>query len=284
MPTAEKSKSIEKAKEWYSKSSGVVFTDYRGLKVKELQGLRSDLRKKGAEIHVLKNTLFRIAAGEAATKLPPELHNGTTAFAFVFENETDVAKVLVDYARTSKKLIVKGGLFGGRSLTAKEVEQLSQLPPRDVLISQVIGAIAAPLTTLIGTIEALYADPIRTIGAVADKVAESAPASETSAPTPVAELEPAAIASEASGEAVTAEPVEIPAPEPVAQASSEQPTQEPVAASPEAPPEDTAEPVAEAREDETPAPEPVAESAAEASPETEVSTPAQEPAEETPSE
>jgi large subunit ribosomal protein L10 len=185
MPTAEKARVIEQTKEWYSKASGVVFTDYRGLKVKEIQALRSDLRKKGAELHVVKNTLFRIAAGdEVASSLPTELHNGTTAFAFVFENEADVAKALLDYARTSKKLVVKGGLFGGKSLTAKDVETLSQLPPREVLISQVIGAIAAPLTTLVGTVEALYADPIRVIGAVADKVgggdSEEAPAAETS--------------------------------------------------------------------------------------------------------
>ena len=174
MPTAEKARTIEQTKEWYAKSSGVVFTDYRGLKVKEIQALRSDLRKKGGELHVVKNTLFRIAAGEDASKLPADLHNGTTAFAFVLENEADVAKALLDYARTSKKLIVKGGFFGGRSLNAKEVEQLSQLPPREVLISQVIGAIAAPLSNLVGTIEALYADPIRVIGAVADKVGEGA--------------------------------------------------------------------------------------------------------------
>ena len=84
MPTAEKARVIEQTKEWYSKASGVVFTDYRGLKVKEIQALRSDLRKKGAELHVVKNTLFRIAAGdEVASSLPMELHNGTTAFAFV---------------------------------------------------------------------------------------------------------------------------------------------------------------------------------------------------------
>ncbi len=192
MPTAEKARTIEQTKEWYSKASGVVFTDYRGLKVKEIQALRADLRKKGAELHVVKNTLFRIAAGEeVASSLPAELHNGTTAFAFVFENEADVAKALLDYARTSKKLVVKGGLFGGKALTSKDVEALSELPPRDVLIAQVIGAIAAPLTTLVGTIEALYADPLRTIGAVADKVgggdSDEAPASEaTPSETPEA--------------------------------------------------------------------------------------------------
>lgn len=188
MPTAQKAETIEQTKEWYSKSSGVVFTDYRGLKNKEIATLRNDLRKKGGELHVVKNTLFRKAVGEDATGLPDDLHNGTTAFAFVYENESDVAKALLDYARTSKKLVVKGGMFGGRALDAKQVEELSNLPPRNVLIAQVIGAIAAPLTTLVGTIEALYADPIRVIGAVADKVAEGSP-------LPTAEIPPAEEAS-----------------------------------------------------------------------------------------
>lgn len=179
MPTAQKAETIEQAKEWYSKSSGVVFTDYRGLKNKEIATLRNDLRKKGGELHVVKNTLFRKAVGdEAAANLPDELHNGTTAFAFVYENEAEVAKALLDYAKSSKKLVVKGGMFGGKALTSKQVEALSELPSRDVLIAQVIGAIAAPLSNLVGTVEALYADPIRVIGAVADKVAEGSPLPE----------------------------------------------------------------------------------------------------------
>jgi large subunit ribosomal protein L10 len=228
MPTAEKAKSIERAKEWYSKASGVVFTDYKGLQVKDLQALRSDLRKKGAEIHVLKNTLFRIAAGDDVAKLPDELHNGTTAFAFIFENEPDVAKAILDYARTSRKLVVKGGFFGGRALTTQQVEQISQLPPRDILLAQVIGAIAAPLTTLIGTIEALYADPIRTIGAVADKVAEGSPIAEAKQADP----EPEAPTAEATAPAAEAVPEPAPeepaaeAPTPETEAAPEPPTSE----------------------------------------------------------
>ncbi len=169
MPTAEKAQVIEQAKEWYSKSAGVIFADYRGLSVKEMQGLRSTLRTKGAEIHVLKNTLFRLSAGEDVNSLPAEFHNGTTAYAYVFEDEAGCAKALLDFAKTSKKLVVKGGYFGGKAMTAAQVDTLSKLPPRDVLLSQVIGTIAAPLSTLISTIEAIYAEPIRTIGAVADK-------------------------------------------------------------------------------------------------------------------
>lgn len=210
MPTAEKARTIEQAKEWYSKSLGVVFTDYRGMKVKEIQQLRRDLRAKGGEIHVLKNTLFRIAAGDDTANMTADLHNGTTAVAFVFENEATVAKSLFDYARTNKKLIIKGGFFGGKSFTAKQVEALSELPPRDILIAQVIGAIAAPLTGLVTVIEALYADPIRVIGAVADKVAEGSP---IPTPEPTAQAEPAAEAAEPEAAAEAAPEAETPAEE-----------------------------------------------------------------------
>ena len=169
MPTAEKAQVIEQAKEWYSKSTGVIFADYRGLTVKEMQGLRSNLRKQGGEIHVIKNTLFRLAAGEDVNALPAEFHNGTTANAYVFEDEAGCAKTLLDFAKSSKKLVVKGGYFGGKAFSAKEVEALSALPPRDVLLAQVIGTIAAPLSQLASTVEAIYAQPIRTIYAVADK-------------------------------------------------------------------------------------------------------------------
>lgn len=228
MPTAEKAQAIDQAKEWYSKASGVVFTDYRGLKVKELQQLRKDLAKKGGEIHVIKNTLFRLAAGDDIAGIPDELHNGPTAVAFVYENESECAKALLDFATASKKMTVKGGYFGGKAMTAKQVEQLSKLPSRDVLIAQVIGAIAAPLTSLVGVIEALYADPIRVIGAVADKVAEGSPKPVAEAPkaeaAPAAEVEeaPAAV-EEVVAEAPAAEPA---VEEPAAETPAEEPATE----------------------------------------------------------
>ena len=224
MPTAEKARTIEQAKEWYSKSVGVVFTDYSGLKVKQLQELRKTLRSKGGEIHVLKNTLFRIAAGDDVANIPDDLHNGTTAVTFVYENEAEVSKALLDYAKSSKVLKIKGGYFG-KAFTAKDVEALSELPPRDVLIAQVIGAIAAPLTSLAATIEALYADPIRAIGAVADKVAEGSPIPEAKAEeTPAAEAAPAVEAGAATETPAEEAPAaDAPAEAPAEEAAAEEP-------------------------------------------------------------
>jgi len=226
MPTAEKAQVIEQAKDWYARSSGVVFADYRGLKVKEIQELRKKLRASGGEIHVLKNTLFRLAAGEDVSKMPEEMHNGPTAVAFIFSNESECTKTLLDFAQSSKKLAVKGGFFGGKAMSAKEVEALSKLPPRDVLIAQVIGAIAAPLTSLVGVIEALYADPIRVIGAVADKVAEGAPAPAPAVEAAaVVEEAPSAPVEEAPAEAVTEEAPAAEAAEADAPTESTEPTE-----------------------------------------------------------
>jgi large subunit ribosomal protein L10 len=184
MPTAEKEKTIEQAKGWFEKSVGLVFTDYRGLSVKEMQQLRSLLRVKGGELHVVKNTLFRRAAGAVIESFPSELHNGPTAIAFVFENETDCAKVLWDFSVSHKAFEVKGGYFGGSVFDNRGVERLSKLPSREVLIAQVIGAIAAPLTGLVGVVEALYAQPIRTVYAAADKLGAAPDDTTAEAPAP----------------------------------------------------------------------------------------------------
>jgi large subunit ribosomal protein L10 len=207
MPTAHKAQVIEQTKAKYQRAAGVLFTEYRGLKVSQLQALRRELRDKGGDFHVVKNTLFKIAAGEDAAKLPESLTSGPTGIAFIYENEPACAKALMDFSRIHKALVIKGALIGGKTFDDKQVEALSKLPARDVLIAQVIGAIAAPLSNLVGVIEALYADPIRVIGAVADKLADGPPAPATSG-APAAPATDAAEGSGSADEATSQDPSE----------------------------------------------------------------------------
>ncbi|MCB0825639.1 MAG: 50S ribosomal protein L10 [Armatimonadetes bacterium] len=219
MPTAKKADTIETIKERYSRAVGVIFTEYRGLKVHQVQALRKQLKEKGGELQVVKNTLFKIAAGDDAEKFTDEMSSGPTAVAFLYENETDCAKVLMDFAKDNKALVVKSGLIEGKIFDKDGVEAFSKLPSRDVLIAQVIGTIAAPLSQLVGTVEALYATPIRTIGAVADKFADgSAPAAEEAA-APAAEEAPAEAPAEEA-------PADQPAAEEAAPTESQEETQE----------------------------------------------------------
>jgi large subunit ribosomal protein L10 len=211
MPTAEKAKAIEDAKERYGRSTGVIFTEYRGLKVGAMQQLRQSLKEKEAEIQVVKNTLFKIAAGDDAEQFPEEFSSGPIAVTYIYGSEPDAAKALVEFRKKNDKLVIKGGFVNGAVLSDSQIEDLSKLPTRDELLSQIIGLVVAPITELAATVEAIYAGPVRQIGQLADKAekeggitasessseekpsddapAEEAPASEESAPTETPETE-----------------------------------------------------------------------------------------------
>jgi len=234
MPTAEKAAVIEKTKEWYSQSTGLIFTDYRGLKVPEIQTLRQSLREAGGEFHVVKNTLLRRAMGDDISNLPDELHNGPTATAFLFKEEPSCAKLLVKFAKDHKGFAIKGGFFEGKALSAAEVEAYSKLPTRTELLSMLAGLVQAPIANVIGLMNEIIAAPIRCIGAIADKAgpapaAEAAPVvEEPVAEAPAVEEAPAAVEevfAEAAPETETA-PTEEAAAEP-APAEEAAPAEEP---------------------------------------------------------
>jgi large subunit ribosomal protein L10 len=219
MPTAAKERQVEQIRERYQRASGVIFTEYRGLSVPALQKLRRNLRQSGAEIAVVKNTLFKIAAGDDATKFPDALTSGPTAVAFVYEDEAGTTKALFDFIKEQKAFVVKGGYLDGRVYDGAQMEAISKLPPKEVLIAQVIGVIAAPLSQLVGTIQEIYAAPVRAIGAVADKAAEGAP------PAAAAPAEPA-VADEAPA-TIEETPAAEAAPETAPPDQSDQPTEQP---------------------------------------------------------
>lgn len=159
----------------------MVFTDYRGLKVSEIQALRQSLRDAGGEYHIVKNTLFRVAYGHGIASLPDEFHNGPTATAFIFGEEPACAKVLVKFAKDHKGFAIKGAYFDGKLLSAADFEDFSKLPSKQELLSMIVGLVQAPIANVVGTINEILAAPIRAIGAIADK-APAAPAAQPEAP------------------------------------------------------------------------------------------------------
>jgi large subunit ribosomal protein L10 len=210
MPTAQKAELIEKAKKWYGDSTGLIFTDYRGLDVPSLQTLRSSLRDTGGEFHVVKNTLLRQAVGKDVEQFPDEFHNGPTATLFIFREEAACAKVLVKFAKDHKGFEIKGGVIDGKPMTAEQISELSKLPSRDELLSMIVGLVQAPIANVVGALNEIIAGPIRCIDAIVEKgggapapaVAEEAEAFVASADA-ATEDAPAAMA-EATEEATAA--------------------------------------------------------------------------------
>ena len=190
----------------------LLVADYRGLTMPQIDDLRSKLIEHGARFSVVKNTLTRRAAEAAGSDALLAMLEGPTAIAFL-ESDGDpvaVAKALVDAARDTRVLEVRGGLLEGRPIEADEIESLAKLPPFDVLRSQVLGAITSPLTAIVGLFTAPVQDLYGLLDARIEQLREQGDTSEAAAsgsePEAAATVEEPARAEPAAEEASGSEP------------------------------------------------------------------------------
>jgi large subunit ribosomal protein L10 len=173
----------------------LLVADYRGLTMPQIDELRTKLLEHGARFAVVKNTLTRRAAETVGNDALLALLDGPTAIAFL-ESDGDpvaVAKALVDAARETRVLAVRGGMLEGRPVEPGEIESLAKLPPVDVLRGQVLGAITAPLTAIVGLFTAPLQDLYGLLDARIEQLggeqpeAEAAPEPEATAEEPTPE-------------------------------------------------------------------------------------------------
>jgi large subunit ribosomal protein L10 len=239
MLKADKERIVEELTERLKTTPTLFVADYRGLSVTEIDELRTKVIEHGARFTVVKNTLTRRAAEAAGADTLLAILEGPTAIAFI-EADGDmvgVAKALSDAAKTTRILSIRGGILDGNPIGEADVQNLATLPPLEVLRGQVLGAITAPLMTVVGLISAPVRDLLGLIDARIEQLKEQGDTGEA----PAAEVE----ASEGPTPegSVPTETAEEPETEEEAAAS-----EEPVAAEPE-----TEEPVAEATADAEPA-------------------------------
>ena len=201
MKKEEKERVVAELTEKLRTADTLIVADYRGLTMPQIDALRGRLVEHGAKFTVVKNTLGRRAAQAAGVDALLALLEGPSAIAFI-ESDGDmvaVAKALADSARETKVLEIRGGILQGREVSAAEVDELSKLPPFDVLRGQVLGVIVAPLTQLLALINAPLQNLVGLIDARIEQLggaetpAAAAPAEAAAAPEeaePVAEVEP----------------------------------------------------------------------------------------------
>jgi len=166
MLKTEKERVVAELAERLRSTESLIVADYRGLTNAQLEELRGKLRGSGGRLQVVKNTLTRRAAEEAGAESLLALLEGPTAIAFVDADgdPVAVAKALSDTAKETKVLALRGGTLSGRAMTGDEVEELAKLPAPEVIKSQLVGAIVAPLTQLV----ALVAAPLRDLVGLVD--------------------------------------------------------------------------------------------------------------------
>jgi large subunit ribosomal protein L10 len=198
----DKERIVSELAERLKSSQNLLVADYRGLSMPEIDELRSKLLETGARFSVVKNTLTRLAAEEAGVKELLDLIDGPTAIAFI-DAEGDpaaAAKILNDTARAHDVLVIRGGLLEGDTVSDVEIKRLATLPPADVVRAQFAGAVAAPLTTIVG----LFTAPLRDLVNVLDaRITQLQEQGET---VPEPEAEAAAETEEPQAEAPAEEP------------------------------------------------------------------------------
>jgi large subunit ribosomal protein L10 len=240
---------LEDLRDKFSRSKGVVFAQYRGITVNDLQEMRKGLRKAHVDYKVAKKTLVRIAAKEKGYEIPGNLMEGPIGVAFGYDDEIVAAQKMQEFAKKFEKLKLVGGLMDGKLLDAATVKQLAGIPPKNVLLAQLLGVLQGPVRGFVTTLNQVVAGFVRVTDAYREQKAagQPAPAAVEPEPAPVAADEATPV------EAAPAVVDETPAEAPVA----EVPVQE--------------APVAEAPAEATPAQEaeaPAVEAVAEPSPET----------------
>lgn len=153
-----------------SRSNAIFLTDYRGLTVSQLESLRVRVREAGGGYSIIKNTLAARALKAASLPLPEDILNGPTALGFAYEEVPAVAKVLDDFARETDILRIKGGVMEGRVLSPAQVKSLASMPPREVILAQLLGLIQQPGNSVAGIVNAAGSKLAATIKAYAEKL------------------------------------------------------------------------------------------------------------------
>ena len=165
---ADKATAVVELTERFKNSSATVLTEYRGLTVAEITELRRSLGGQ-TKYSVSKNTLAKRAANDAGIKGLDTLFAGPTALAFVGGDPVEAAKSLRAFAKAHPVLIIKGGVFEGKAISADEVNKLADLEPREVLLAKLAGAMKGNLTKAAATFQAPLAQVARLAAALQDK-------------------------------------------------------------------------------------------------------------------
>ena len=136
-----------------------VLVNFKGITVEDDTKLRKDLREAGCTYRVIKNTILKRAFEEAGIEGLDDCLFGTTALAFAADDYVSAPKVLSEFAEKQKSFEIKGGFVDGKAVSVAQIETLAKLPPKEVLLAQVLYGFNAPIqglaTVLNGTIRAL---------------------------------------------------------------------------------------------------------------------------------
>lgn len=167
--TKEQKKSIVKdLAEKLKNCKAVVFSDYKGLAVKDMMALRGELREAGVELKVAKKTLINLAFKDANIGIDARKLEGQVALAISSEDEVAAARIIAKVAKTNENLKMVGGILGTKELSAEEVKALSLIPGKQELLAQLVGTLERPISGFVNVLAGNIRGLVQVLKAVAD--------------------------------------------------------------------------------------------------------------------
>lgn len=173
MPTQRKIEAVSDLSEKLQRTQVTLVADYRGLTVADITELRKKLREADAELIVAKNTLTLRAAQETGHAAIEPLLAGPTALAFAYSDAQKAAKAINEFNRGPKKLTVRGGLLGTSLLSGDVLDQVSKMPTRQQVLAEVLGGIVAPVSGVVGVLNAAVSNVAYVLQARIDQLQPS---------------------------------------------------------------------------------------------------------------
>lgn len=151
---SEKQSVVEKVTGLAATAQTLVLAEYRGITVADMTKLRSDARKQGVQLSVLKNTLARRAVKGSGLEVAAEQMSGPLIYGFSVD-AVAAARVMADFAKGNDKLVIRGGAYSGKALDATGVKQLASIPSKEVLLAQLCGLLMSPVSRMAVVLGAL---------------------------------------------------------------------------------------------------------------------------------
>lgn len=166
MLKVEKEKTVNELKEKLSLTKSLFLTDFRGLNVEEMTKLRRELKKGGAEYKITKNTMIRMAAKQSRFEGTLDFLKGPTGLVFSYEDPISPAKVLYELHKKVERPKIKVIWMEGRLLDESHLKRLAALPPREVILTQILSGLNSPMVNFVGILQGVLRNFVGTLDAL----------------------------------------------------------------------------------------------------------------------
>lgn len=153
----------------FKAAQAVIFTDFKGIPMEQLSGLRLKLREAGAEFQVAKNTLVKLAAKETPLEQLGDMLIGNNALATTTGDPAALAKALSDFAKGNEKFVIKGGVLGEKVMSAAQIKALASMPSREVMLGTFLGTLNAVPTNFVRVLAAVPQKLVYCLAAIRDQ-------------------------------------------------------------------------------------------------------------------